>query len=154
MLDLLVAVVADALGVPVFGVGSTTLRRRELARGSEPDSSFYIQNIDRPGDLRRIDLATDPPPDLVIEIDITSPSVPKLPIYAEFGVPEVWRYSERTMRILVLADGQYVEAGESRALPGVLATHLTEMLRDHFTLDDGAWLRRVRDWARTLEARV
>jgi len=38
-----------------------------------------------------MDLAVDPPPDLVIEIDIPSPSFSKLPIYADMGVPDVWR---------------------------------------------------------------
>ncbi len=78
----LVLAVADELGVEVEDLGSTTFRREDLERGFEPDSCFYIQNEEKVRGTNCIDPAADPPPDLVIEIDITSPSFSKLPIYA------------------------------------------------------------------------
>ncbi len=54
----------------------------------------------------RIDLAVDPPPDLVIEIDIAHPSLDKLPLYAA-AVPEVWRYADNGVTIYRLAGDAY-----------------------------------------------
>jgi Uma2 family endonuclease len=59
----------------------------------------------------------DPPPDLVIEVDITSPSLDKFPIYARLGVREVWGYDAARASIFVLEVGESAEAGESAALP-------------------------------------
>lgn len=79
-LALLVEVVAEEFGIDVYDLGSTTFKREDLERGFEPDSCFYVQNEERVRGKDRIDLETDPPPDLVIEIDITSPSLDKHPI--------------------------------------------------------------------------
>jgi Uma2 family endonuclease len=98
-----------ALRVDFAKMGSTTFKRRELRRGFEPDQCFYIQRYavirERRGEL---DLAHDPAPDLVIEIDITHRSLTKLPIYAALGVREVWRYTDS--RVLLY----HCEAGEAR----------------------------------------
>jgi Uma2 family endonuclease len=50
----------------------------------------YVQNVERVLGKDRIDLTADPPPDLVLEVDIATPSISKPPLFAEFGVPEVW----------------------------------------------------------------
>ena len=76
---LLVAVLAEEMRVNAYGVGSTTYRRGDIGQGFEPDSSFYIRNEERIRGKPRIDLSADPPPDLVIEVDITSPSLDKFP---------------------------------------------------------------------------
>ena len=88
-LALLVEILAEELNMDVQRLGSTTFTREDLDKGFEPDSCFYIQNEARVRGKEEIDLAVDPPPDLVIEIDITSPSLNKFPIYARIGVPEV-----------------------------------------------------------------
>jgi Uma2 family endonuclease len=62
-----------------------------------------------------IDLNSDPPPDLVLEIDITSKSLDRLPIYARLGVPEVWRYDQKQLRLYQLVSGMYVEIETSLA---------------------------------------
>jgi Uma2 family endonuclease len=90
----------------------------------------------------------DPPPDLVIEIDITSPSFSKLPIYAQIGVPEVWRYDGTRAAIFLLEEGEYVEAGESVALPSLTSDVLTHFVEESTSLGSTDWLRRVREWAR------
>src|SRR5437867_152246 len=86
-IQLLVPLVAAEIGVKVYSLGSTTFRREDAQRGFEPDSCFYVQNLAAARGKRALDLAVDPPPDLMVEIDITSPSLPKLPIYAAFRVP-------------------------------------------------------------------
>ncbi len=142
--------VAVELGVEVYSLGSTTFRRADLDRGFEADSCFYIQNeaIVRGKDL--IDAQTDPPPDLVVEIEITHPSIPKLPIYAQFGVPEVWRYDGERLEILALEGSEYIVSTNSRAIPAITAQADSDLLADATGLGNSAWLRRVRAWARKL----
>jgi Uma2 family endonuclease len=145
----LVLAVAEDLGIEAEDLGSTTFRREDLERGFEPDSCFYIQNEERVRGKDRIDLAVDPPPDLVIEIDITSPSFSKLPIYAQIGVPEVWRYDGERLKILVLEGSDYVETAESAVFPPVTSNVLTDFVEKSKTTRRMVWLEAVRGWARS-----
>jgi Uma2 family endonuclease len=145
---LLVAVLAEEMRVNAYGVGSTTYRRGDIGRGFEPDASFYIRNEERIRGKPRIDLSVDPPPDLVIEVDITSPTLDKFPIYARLGVHEVWRYDGTRATIFLLKEGEYVEAGESVALPSLTSDVLTLFVEESTSLGSTDWLRRVREWAR------
>jgi Uma2 family endonuclease len=145
---LLVEFVAAEMGTDVYDLGSTTFKREDLERGFEPDSCFYIENEERIRGKDRIDLAVDPPPDLVIEIDISSPSFSKLPIYAQIGVPEVWRYDGARMTILVLQGTDYVETLESIVLPPVTGNALTDLLEKSKATRRTIWLEGVREWAR------
>jgi Uma2 family endonuclease len=144
----LVLAVAEELNIEAEDLGSTTFRREDLERGFEPDSCFYIQNEEQVRGKDRIDLAVDPPPDLVIEIDITSPSFSKLPIYAQIGVPEVWRYDGKRLAILVLEGSDYAETSGSTALPPVTSNALTDFVEKSKTTRRTVWLKKVRDWAR------
>lgn len=74
--------------------GVTTLEREDAARGAEPDGSFYVKNEPAIRGKDSIDLAVDPPPDLIVEVDITSGSLDKFSIYRQFGIPEIWHYSD------------------------------------------------------------
>jgi Uma2 family endonuclease len=152
-IQLLVPLVAGEIGVKVYSLGSTTFRREDVQRGFEPDSCFYVQNLAAVRGKRALDLAVDPAPDLVVEIEITHPSLPKLPIYAAFRVPEVWRYDGTQWHVLLLAADQYAEAAESRALPGVTAQTLALLLDESTQFDDVEWMDKVRAWARTLRRR-
>jgi len=144
----LVLVVAEEMEVEAEDLGSTTFRRRDLERGFEPDSCFYIQNEEQVRGKNRIDLTVDPPPDLVIEIDITSPSFSKLPIYAQMGVPEVWRYDGDRMVVLVLEGSDYVAANESLVLPPVTSNALTDLVEKSKTTRRTIWMERARRWVR------
>jgi Uma2 family endonuclease len=145
---LLVEIVAAELGVDLERVGSNTFKRADLQKGFEPDSAFYIQHAAEVSGKQRIDLTVDPPPDLVIEVDITNPSLPRLPIFAAVSVPEVWRYDGERVQILQLADRRYVEAERSVALPLLTSAVATQLMELSKTLKSSLWLRRVRDWVR------
>lgn len=147
---LLVEVLAEEFGIDIRSLGSTTFRREDLEQGFEPDSCFYIQNEAQMRGRKEIDLAVDPPPDLVIEVDITSPSLPKLPLYARVGVPEVWRYDGERVTLYRLAGAGYEAAEESAVLPGVTSRDLTRFLEESETQRRTLWLKGVREWARTL----
>jgi len=119
-----------------------------LARGFEPDTCFYARNAERIRGKEEIDLTVDPPPDLVIEIDITSPSLNKLPIYAAVGVPEVWRYNSKGLTIFRREGGQYHAHAESSLLPGATGQVISQFLEDSQSMKRTAWVCSVREWAR------
>ncbi len=145
----LVEVVAEELNIELDNIGSNTFKREDYAKGFEPDTCFYIQHLDDISDKEQIDLAVDPPPDLVIEIDITHPSLDKFPIFAAFGVPEVWRFDGAQVRIYALVNGQYAEQTTSAMLPPLTAAAITELLEVSKIMTRNLWLDRVREWART-----
>lgn len=147
-LALLVEVLAEELNINIQRLGSTTFTREDLDKGFEPDSCFYIRNEARVRGKEEIDLAGDPPPDLVIEIDITSPSLNKFPIYARIGVPEVWRYNGHHVQMFALENGQYTAIERSVAFPNLSGAVATEFLEQSAALPSTAWLRQVRKWAR------
>lgn len=149
---LLVDVLAEELDLDVENLGSTTFRRKDVERGFEPDSCFYIQNVERVRGKKKIDLTIDPPPDLVIEIDITSGSLNKLPIYAKLGIPEIWRYESERLLILTLENNRYIEGDESLVLPGVTGQAIFSFVADSQSLKRPAWLKNLRAWARGLRA--
>ena len=146
-LALFVDLVAAELGIDVEGVGSNTFKREDKRKGFEPDSAFYVAaNAKAVRGKKRLDLATDPPPDLIIEIDVTSPSLPRFPIFAAVGVPEVWRYKNERVEIFVLRGEGYEVAPHSLALSSVTGEVLTRFLKESEELDSPEWTRRVREW--------
>ncbi len=147
-LALLVEVLAEEMGIDIERVGSTTFRREDLGKGFEPDSAFYIQNATIVSGKGEIDLSADPPPDLVIEVDVTSPSLPKFPIFAAVGVPEVWRCDGSRVQFFRREGDGYTEAEHSVALPPLTSEAATRFLEESERLKSTAWLRHVRAWAR------
>ncbi|MGH9944385.1 MAG: Uma2 family endonuclease [Pyrinomonadaceae bacterium] len=144
----LVGAVAEELGVDIEGAGSTTFRREDLARGFEPDACYYMADARLIRGKDEIDLTTDPPPELVIEIDITHPSLNKFPIFAAIGVAEVWRCDGARVGIFRLGTGEYVAAPKSAALPGVTGQIVGRLLSESQTMSRGDWLRLVRESVR------
>jgi len=116
-LNLIVEIVAAELDVNVRVLGSSTFKRKDLKRGFEPDSCFYVASAKRIRGKKRLDLSIDPPPDLIIEIDITTSSVPKMPIFAHFGVPEVWQYDGKSLRMSKLQGDEYTSIDRSLSFP-------------------------------------
>src|SRR5438876_5554095 len=94
---------SDIKGIELESCGSTTWKRSRLRKGSEPDTCFYVANAPKIIGKRKIDLESDPPPDIVVEIDTTNESLSKFPIYAALGVPEIWRYDGKRAYIYKLA---------------------------------------------------
>jgi len=152
IVTLLVGELAVELEMDVFDAGHTTFKREDLDRGFEPDGSFYFsENARLVRDRDEVDLDVEPPPDLVVEVDITSLSLNKLPTYWALGVPEVWRHDGRRLTILTRQpDERYAEAGGSGLLPGVTGEALTRLVADGLSMERPAWARRVRGWAREL----
>jgi Uma2 family endonuclease len=123
-----VEAVAFACDLHYRSLGSTTFERADLARAFEPDACFYLDHADVIAPDRAVDLTVDPPPDLVIEVDITRASLDKLPIYAALRVPEVWRYADRAVEIRCLAADAYTVSAGSRVLTGITAGMVTRFV--------------------------
>jgi len=144
----LVLAVCEVWELDAEDFGSTTYKREDVERGFEPDSCFYIENEPLVRDKDRLDLDVDPPPDLVIEIDVTSFSMNKLPLYASIDVPEVWRYEDAEIEILLLNGGSYRKSPESKCLSGIGAGTLTDLMRKSKILRRTEWLKQIREAAR------
>ena len=149
LISLLIELVAEEMELDLVNLGSTTFRREDLQRGFEPDTCFYVQNEDRVRGKVEIDSEVDPPPDLVIEVDITSPSLDRFPIYAHLGVPEVWRYDGVRVVVYEFRDTEYVEVANSLALPWFTSGILTRLVAQGLTMRHTSWTRKVREWARS-----
>lgn len=148
LLERIVTTLTEELNLKVRSVGSVTLNREDLQKGVEPDSGFYIQNASRIRG-RTLDIVNDPPPDLVVEVDITSSSTRRLKIYRALQVPEVWQCRAQTLEIKRLQDGEYVDCEFSLAFPMVTAVDLLRFLEEgKDTDDDNAVIRSLRSWIR------
>lgn len=145
-----VEVLTETRDLDLIGSGSMTFKLEHLARGFEPDASFYIQHAADACGNTEINLDSDPPPDFVIEIDITHPSLDKLPIYAAVDVPEVWRYAEQEVIMYRRHVDGYTIVDASGVLPGVTSPQLTQLVASGHESPRPAWLRRVRAWAESL----
>ena len=146
-LQRIVEVYAEAAGISFLNAGSTTFKRKDWERGFEADSTFYIQSAECMRGKAEVDPTVDPPPDLVIEIDVTRTSLNKLAIYAQFGVREAWRCEGTDVTIYALDHGRYVERTASLVLPGLSVADLSRLLEEYKRSSQSAWLRSLRQWA-------
>ena len=124
----LVTALRDELDIDIESLGSTTLKKEMSVAGAEPDDCFYIQNAALVIGRDDLDLAHDPPPDLVVEIDQTRSSLDRFRIYAVLGVPEIWRLYRRQLRIHVLSVDRYDESPISSAFPFLTARTFSEFI--------------------------
>ena len=144
ILTQVVDAVAFARDLHYRSLGSTTFVREDLARGFEPDAGFYLAHADIISPERPLDLTVEPPPDLVIEADITRSSLDKLPIYAALGVPEIWRYTGGEVEICCLTAGAYTVADTSQVLPEINAAMVTRLIDEaRIATNQTAWFKRV-----------
>ncbi|MBW4638512.1 MAG: Uma2 family endonuclease [Gloeocapsa sp. UFS-A4-WI-NPMV-4B04] len=123
-----VEAIADELRIEVRHLGSLTLEREDLRRAVEPDTCFYIQNESLVRG-KKIDLANDPPPDLVVEIDYTSRSLNKFEIYSSLGVSEFWRYENQQLYVYQLTDKKYNLCDQSLAFPFLPIANIPDLYR-------------------------
>jgi Uma2 family endonuclease len=144
----LVDLIALTLHIPIVSAAATTYRRRDLERGFEPDASFFVQNEARIRGKREIDLSVDPPPDVVLEMEMSRSALDKLRLFASMGIPEVWRCDGERVRILLLAGEGYRESSQSAAIPALAAEVLTRFLILSRTMPSTEWGHAVIDWAR------
>jgi Uma2 family endonuclease len=138
---------ADACGVPVEGLGSTTFDREDLAKGIEPDECYYVAHAADVVGKETLDLAVDPPPDLAVEIDISPPDVARQPIYAALGVPEVWRYDGQRVQFLRRAGASgYISADRSLSFPDLPLEQVNALIQIGLRQGQSAAVQALTTW--------
>jgi Uma2 family endonuclease len=143
-----VDVLTEELNMPMVGYGSMTFRRPKH-RGLEPDECYWFTQADRMRGRSEIDFRTDPPPELVLEVDITSSSVDRMAIYTSLGVSEVWRFDGVALTFHVLQpDRTLQEQSASGAFPGVTSADLFGFLTQRGQRDETDLIRGFRAWVR------
>lgn len=144
-----VEVITEETETEIRSLGASTWAREDLQQGVEADECYYIQHEEAVRGKGAVDLSIDPPPDLVIEIDITSPSLNRLAIYAALGVPEVWRYNGKTLTFYQLQGQTYVPQEESAVLPLVGREDLLRFLEASSQMGETTLIRQFRQWVRS-----
>jgi Uma2 family endonuclease len=148
LLGLFIPRLAEALEVDYEPLGMTTWRRPDLEKGLESDQCYYIRNAAIVRQRDELDLERDPPPDLAVEVDITSSSLDRMAIYAELRVPEVWRYDGRRLTIYVLQpNGRYRASPTSLSFPGLCPADVERFLERGLTTPKLQWSREIQEWA-------
>jgi Uma2 family endonuclease len=141
------------LAIPLVGLRDTTWKSESLAKGLEADECYYIANAAWVASLDEdyeIHLPGDPPPDLAIEVDITSSSLDKEAIYASLGVPELWRWEDGHLHVRALrSDGTYERRSASIALPRLPVSVIEQYVSRRTTADDTTVMREFSAWVRT-----
>ena len=144
LLGLIVALLAETLEIEFTPTGNTTYKREKSKAGFEGDGSFYFKNSDAMRGKVKVDLKIDPPPELVIEVDVTNPSLPKFPIFARLGILEVWRYDGAKIKFHKLQGKNYIVAAESANLPGVTSKIVNRLLDANNEMKRLEWMKLVR----------
>ncbi len=128
--------------------GSTTWRKQAKQAGIEPDNCFYFQNEALVRGKLTFDLNQDPPPDLALEIDLSSKSIHRFPIYARLGIPEIWCYDQGQLTVYLLQADQYQPAAQSRVFPSLKVQELPGLIEAHRNQGRLALRRAVRAWVK------
>lgn len=145
----LIAALSEELGLEIIGLKSSTWRSKPKKAGKEADECFYIQNEAAMRDKLEIDLTTDPPPDLAVEMDLTSSSVNKMRIYEELKVPEVWRFKKGKLTVNILTDAGYVESETSLAFGSFPVREIAQFMQLGSDKGENARIREFREWVRS-----
>jgi len=150
IIDTIVDVIAEEFEIDFVNYGSSTQNRIRLDRGFEPDSSFYVAENAELMRYRDRFLESDPPPDLVFEIDVTHSSINKFALMASFGIKEIWIYEKKRLRILRLENDEYVESETSLILPNITSVILNQFIETSKTKSRPEWRKEIREWARNI----
>jgi Uma2 family endonuclease len=141
----------EELNIDIQSCRTVTFQREDLQRGLEPDNCYYVANESVVRSKTELDFAVGPPPDLAVEIDLGGGAMDQLKTYAAFGVPEVWRFDGRALRVFVLGDdGQYQQRPSSLSFPKLPPAEIEGVLARLETASETALVRSFRQWIRTV----
>jgi Uma2 family endonuclease len=144
LIERFIVTLVELMNLKIKTMGSTTMNDSSLKKGAEPDDAYYIQNQPLVKG-RNVDFTQDPPPDLVVEVDITHTDIAKNKFYAALKVPEFWRFNGKVLRIYQLQEGVYVEVERSPTFPNVPKERLYAFLEEAKEEEIEA-MRSLRTW--------
>ncbi|MEM7553990.1 MAG: Uma2 family endonuclease [Cyanobacteria bacterium P01_A01_bin.84] len=143
----LIKALLEELNTEFISLGSTTFKNQEMLQGIEPDQCFYLENESKVRGKKRLDLTQDPPPDLVLEIDLTSRTNPS--IYEKLQVPELWQFEKGKLQINLLHNDSYVVSEGSKNFPNLPLTEiLPQYLEQSRTVGRNSVIKAFRNWVR------
>lgn len=149
----LVGVLTEELDVPLQGGGTTVLRRKRAERAIQPDACFWLARAHKLADARKQGLRVLPPPDLVIEVDVSRSRLNRFAIYASIGVTEVWRLEGKSLTFFGRTEKVFAEITHSRSFPLIMPADLLPVLRDfRQAADQNVVTREFRAWLRQRKA--
>jgi Uma2 family endonuclease len=140
LLRRVVDTVAFELDIEIHGAGSMTFMRKDLERALEPDECYWVEHEPQMRCKEDYDQLNDPPPDLVLEVEVSRSVLNRMGIYAAMKVPEVWRWDGQELRFCLLKKDRYEESTVSR------------FAQLEQTLSDTKLLRAFRQWVREQQA--
>jgi Uma2 family endonuclease len=144
LIECFIRTLIELMGLRMKTMGSTTMNYPHLKKGAEPDNAYYIQNQPLVKG-REVNFSQDPPPDLVVEVDISHTDIAKNQFYASLGVVEFWRFNGKVWRIYQLQEGVYVEVEVSPTFPQVPKERLYRFLEEAKE-DEIAAMQSLRAW--------
>jgi Uma2 family endonuclease len=150
-IESLIFIITDELGLNLKKFGSLTLKSQVFKQGVEPDSCYYLKNEPQVRNKQNLDLASDPPPDLVLEIDITSTSLNKFSIYGNLKVPEIWQYNGQELIVFILKpeSKKYQKVTNSQVFPFLEINLIPQLIRKSLEVGETRALREFRQWVRS-----
>jgi Uma2 family endonuclease len=142
----MVQTLALELDVPIRTQGSTTYRKKSKQKGLEPDECFYVQKESKLRGKRSFD-PEKYPPDLAIEVDVTSRSIPRMPVYEKLGISEVWRHTGTELIGLRLTEDRgYVRIERSLAFPQLRVADLNQFINAADRTSEFKAMKRFQRW--------
>jgi Uma2 family endonuclease len=154
LIESLIQVVTDELNLSVASFKVPTLKDASQQIATEPDTGYYIQNADQMQRKYMVDLAIDPPPDLILDVQLSKSSINKFGLYAELGIPEVWRYISKPGETFLkgkffihyLQGGQYIEEDCGLAFPFLSAGRILQFIDQSDAIGLPKALQDLRFW--------
>jgi Uma2 family endonuclease len=140
----IIETIAWTFEIEVQCIGSTTLTGERVAKGFQPDEAYYVANEAVVRGKKTYSPDLDPPPDLLLEVDVTNSSLDRMPGFASLGISEVWRHDAESIHFYRLSPvGEYEEIDRSWAFPFVVPSDIDRHLEKLDKLSENAVLREL-----------
>ena len=124
---------SESRDIEIISVKSITVKRSDLKKAFESDESYYIAHAVQLLEKEELDFEIDPPPDLVIEVAITTSAIDKMQLFATMQIPEVWRHDGRSLQMFRMVEESYMPIESSNQLPELQAALMNQMLASRLT---------------------
>lgn len=153
LLRKMIDALAEEMRIDLASGGSMTFKEKTVRKGLEPDECYWVQHEREIRGRDEISLQNAPPPDLVLEIEVSRSVMSRMSIYAAFGVPEIWRCRLKAIRVVRFIDGKYRTSDRSAAFPFLNPSALLPFLNQPADVSEVEMIRRFREWVRTQQAK-
>ncbi len=110
----------------------------------ESETRMVLENINTVLAKEELDFEIDPPPDLVIEVELTRSAIDKMELFAAMRVREVWRHDGTSVEFYRFSNGRYDHVLESLELPGLDSALVKSFIDQRLSSGETTWIRAFR----------